>query len=142
MLIITSFSHYLQTQRQKNHCSLETATQIFVEHHTSHLKNATKLIKETMLNVYLFTTYRYDGKVAPSSSFFGCSHQGSPQRIFLLQLFLSTASSSVTSTSAMSYFTTSINLFLAFPVSSFLAIPSSASFSQYTHHLSSVGDHD
>ena len=35
-------------------------------------------------------------------------HQGLPQRIFLLQLFLSTVSSSVTSTSAMSSFTTSI----------------------------------
>ena len=31
--------------------------------------------------------------------------------------------------------------FLAFPISSFLATPSSASFSQYTHHLSSVGVH-
>ena len=29
--------------------------------------------------------------------------------------------------------------FYAFPVSSFLTVPSSASFSQYTHHLSSVG---
>ena len=44
------------------------------------------------------------------SSSFGFSHQGSPQRIFLLQLFLSTVSSCVTSTSAMSSFTTSINL--------------------------------
>ena len=36
-------------------------------------------------------------------------------------------------------FTTSINLL--FVVSSFLATPSSASFSQYTHHPSSVGVH-
>ena len=43
------------------------------------------------------------------------SHQGSPQRIFLLQLFLSTVSSSVTSTSAMSSFTTSINLLFGLP---------------------------
>ena len=42
-------------------------------------------------------------------------HQGSPQRIFLLQLFLSTVSSSVTSTSAMSSFTTSINLLFGLP---------------------------
>ena len=75
--------------------------------------------------------------LSPSSSF-GFSHQGSPQRIFHLQLLLSSISSSVTSTSAMSSFTTS---FLAFPVSSFLATPSSASFSQYTHHLSSVHVH-
>ena len=50
-----------------------------------------------------------------SSSSFGFSHQGSPQRIFLLQLFLSTVSSSVTSTSAMSSFTTSINLLFGLP---------------------------
>ena len=43
------------------------------------------------------------------------SHQGSPQRIFLLQLFLSTVSSSVASTSAMSSFTTSINLLFGLP---------------------------
>ena len=49
------------------------------------------------------------------SSSFGFSHQGSPQRIFFLQLFLSTVSSSVTSTSAMSSFTTSINLLFGFP---------------------------
>ena len=34
--------------------------------------------------------------------------------------------------------TACIHLLLAFPVSSFLAAPSSASFSQYTHNLSSV----
>ena len=50
-----------------------------------------------------------------TSSSFGFSHQGSPQRIFLLQLFLSTVSSSVTSTSAMSSFTTSINLLFGLP---------------------------
>ena len=50
-----------------------------------------------------------------SSSSFGFSHQGSPQRIFLHQLFLSTVSSSVTSTSAMSSFTTSINLLFGLP---------------------------
>ena len=42
------------------------------------------------------------------------------------------------STTAMSSFTTSINVLLLRPVSSFLATPSSASFSQYTNHLSSV----
>ena len=62
-----------------------------------------------------------------SSSSFGFSHQGSPQRIFLLQLFLSTVSSSVTSTSAMSSFTTSINLLFGlsrflFPGNSILSI--------------------
>ena len=67
-----------------------------------------------------FTTY-------PTSSSFGFSHQGSPQRICHLQLFLSSVSSSVTSISAMSSFTTSITSFLAFPVSSFLATPSSSS---------------
>ena len=50
-----------------------------------------------------------------SSSSFGYSHQWSPQRIFLLLLFLSTVSSSVTSTSAMSSFTTSINLLFGLP---------------------------
>ena len=50
-----------------------------------------------------------------SYSSFGFSHQGSPQRIFLLQLFLSSVSSSVTSTSAMSSFTTSINLLFGLP---------------------------
>ena len=50
-----------------------------------------------------------------SSSSFGFSYQGSPQRIFLLLLFLSTVSSSVTSTSAMSSFTTSINLLFGLP---------------------------
>ena len=70
-----------------------------------------------------------------SSSSFGFSHQGSPQLIIRRQLFLSSVFSSVTSTSAVSSFTTSINLFLAFHVSSFLATPS---FSQYTHHVSSV----
>ena len=61
----------------------------------------------------------------------GFSDQGSPQRIFHLQLFLSSVCSCVTSTSAMSSFIiTSINvLFKAFPVSSFLATTSSASFS-------------
>ena len=43
------------------------------------------------------------------------SHQGSPQRIFHLQLFLSSVPSSVTSTSAMSSFTTSINLLYGLP---------------------------
>ena len=43
------------------------------------------------------------------------SHQGSPQRIFNLQLLLSSASSSFTSTSAMSSFTTSINLLFGLP---------------------------
>ena len=78
---------------------------------------------------------------ASSSSYFGFSHQGSPQRIFLLRFCLPSVSSYVTSTSAMSSFTTSINLFLAFPVFYFLATPSSASVSQYTHHLSSVDVH-
>ena len=50
-----------------------------------------------------------------SSSSFGFSHQGSPQRIFFLQFLLSTVSSSVTSTSAMSSFTTSINLLFGLP---------------------------
>ena len=50
-----------------------------------------------------------------SSSSFGFAHQGSPQRIFLLRMFLSTVSSSVTSTSAMSSFTTSINLLFGIP---------------------------
>ena len=43
------------------------------------------------------------------------SHQGSPQRIFILQLLLSSASSSFTLTSAMSSFTTSINLLFGLP---------------------------
>ena len=51
-------------------------------------------------------TCLYGLETITSSSSFGLSHQGSPQRIFLLQLFLSTVSSSVTSTSAMSSFTT------------------------------------
>ena len=46
------------------------------------------------------------------SAFF---HQGSPQRIVHLQLLLSSASSSVTSTSAMSSFTISINLIFGLP---------------------------
>ena len=50
-----------------------------------------------------------------SSSSFGFSYQGSPQRIFFLQFLLSTVSSSVTSTSAMSSFTTSINLLFGLP---------------------------
>ena len=49
------------------------------------------------------------------SSSFGFSHQGSQQQIFLPQLFLSSVSSSVTSTSAMSSFTTSINLLFGLP---------------------------
>ena len=53
--------------------------------------------------------------IASSSSSFGFSHQGSPQRIFHLQLFLSSVSSSDTSTSALSSFTTSINLLLDLP---------------------------
>ena len=65
------------------------------------------------------------------------SHQGSPQRIFNLQLLLSSASSSFTSIRCPLSPTSS----LAFPASSFLATPSSASFSQYTHHLSSVHVH-
>ena len=61
------------------------------------------------------------------SSYFGFSRHGSPQRIFHLQLFLPSASSSVTSTTAMSSFTTSINLLLElprflFPYSSILGI--------------------
>ena len=43
------------------------------------------------------------------------SHQGSPQRIFHLQLLLSSVSSSVILTSAMSSFTTSINLLFGLP---------------------------
>ena len=46
-----------------------------------------------------------------------------------------------TSTSSMSSFTTSIHLLFGLPLSSFLATPSSASFSQYTHHHSSVHVH-
>ena len=46
---------------------------------------------------------------------FRLSHHGSPQRIFYLQLFLPSVSSSVTTTSAMSSFTTSINLFYGLP---------------------------
>ena len=53
--------------------------------------------------------------IATSSSSFGFSHQWSSQRIFLLQLCLSTVSSSITSTSAMSSFTTSINLLFGLP---------------------------
>ena len=49
------------------------------------------------------------------TSSFGYSHQGSPQQIFHLQLFLSSAPSSVTSTSAMSSFTTSINILFGLP---------------------------
>ena len=70
--------------------------------------------------------------------------QGSSQRIFHLQLFLSSISSSVTSTSAMSSFTTSINLIFClprfiFPGSSILSIllPISSSFLRtYPYHLS------
>ena len=57
----------------------------------------------------------YITKSVWSSSSFGFSHQGSPQRIFFLQFLLSTVSSSVTSTSAMSSFTTSINLLFGLP---------------------------
>ena len=39
----------------------------------------------------------------------------------------------------MSSLTTSIHLLLGIPVLSFLVPPSSASFSQYIHHLSSIG---
>ena len=49
------------------------------------------------------------------SSYFGLSHQGSPQPIFHIQLFLSSVSSSVTSTSATSPFITSINLLFGLP---------------------------
>ena len=49
------------------------------------------------------------------SSSFGFSLQGSPEQMFHLQLFLSSVSSSVTSTSAMSSFTTYRNLLLGFP---------------------------
>ena len=87
------------------------------------------------------TRFSTDTDECCSSSPFGFSHQGSPQRIFRLQLILSSVSSSVTSTYVMSSFTTSINLLFAFPVSSFLATTYSASFSQYTHHLSPVDVH-
>ena len=50
-----------------------------------------------------------------TSSSFGFFHQGSPQWIFHFQLFLSSASSSVTSTTAMSSLTTSINLLFGLP---------------------------
>ena len=83
-------------------------------------------------------THTHTLKCIYSSSSFGFSHQGSPQRIFHLHLFLYYyVSSSVTSASAMYSFIVSI---LAFPVSSVLATPSSASFSQYTHHSSSIHD--
>ena len=59
-----------------------------------------------------FNSGKYDFILLLLSAF---SHQGSPQRILLLQLFLSTVSSSVTSTSAMSSFTTSINLLFGLP---------------------------
>ena len=80
-----------------------------------------------------------------SSSSFGFSHQGSPQRIFLLQLFLSTVSSSVTSTSAMSSFTTSINLLFGIPhflfpgnsiLSILLPIDPSSFLRRWPYHLS------
>ena len=76
-------------------------------------------------------------------SSFSFSHQGLPHRIFLLQLFLASVSSSVTSTSAMSSFTSSINLLLGlprflFPVNSILSILLPI---YGVHHLSSVGDH-
>ena len=80
-----------------------------------------------------------------SSSFFGFSHQGSPQRIFHFQLFLSSVSSSVTSTSAMSSFATSINLLFGLPrfpfpgnsiLSTLLPIYPSSFLSTCSYHLS------
>ena len=63
----------------------------------------------------------------------------SPQQIFHLHLVLYSASSSVTSTTAMSSLTTMHKShFRPSSFSSFLASRSSASFSQYTHHLSSI----
>ena len=80
-----------------------------------------------------------------SSSSFGFSHQGSPQRIFHLQLLLSSVSSSVTPTSAMSSFTTPINLLFGLPrfvfpgnsiLSIILPIYPSSFLSTCPHHLS------
>ena len=72
------------------------------------------------------------------SSSVGSSTQRSTQRIFHFHSVFSSASSTVTSATAMSSLTSSINFHLGLPVSSFLAVPSSASFSQYIHHRSSV----
>ena len=77
-----------------------------------------------------------------SSSFFGFSHQGSPQRLFHLQLFLSSVSSFVTLTTALSSFTRSINLLFGLHRFFFSwHLSSSASFSRYTNRLSSVHVH-
>ena len=62
-----------------------------------------------------------------SSSSFGCSHQRSTQQIFRVHFVLSSASSSVNSTTAMSSLTESINLLqdhplFLFPGSSILSI--------------------
>ena len=62
-----------------------------------------------------------------SSSSFDFSRQGLPQRIFHLHSVLSSASSSVTSTTAMSSLTASVIVLL--DLYRFLAVPSSASFS-------------
>ena len=73
------------------------------------------------------------------------SHQGSPQRIFRIQLLLSSVSSSVTSTSVRSSFTTSINLLFGllrflFPgnsiLSTLLPIYPSSFLSTCPYHLS------
>ena len=68
-------------------------------------------MNDALLNTYQLIAFNTD----VTSSSFGFSHQGSPQRIFFLQFLLSTVSSSVTSTSAMSSFTTSINLLFGLP---------------------------
>ena len=71
------------------------------------------------------------------------SHQGSPQQICfqspVVPVLCILPRHIHGSTSAMSSFITSINLLFGLPFSSFLATPSSASVSQYNHHLSSVG---
>ena len=79
--------------------------------------------------VLLYATFpHYNCNLLPLSSFnFGFSRQGSPNRIFHLHLVLSSASSSVTSTTAMSSLNTSIYVLLVlprflFPGSSILSI--------------------
>ena len=88
-----------------------------------------------------FLAFKVDliAKTHSSSSSFGFSHQGSPQRIFFLQFLLSNVSSSVTSTSAMSSFTTSINLLFGLPRFLFppkVSIPSQSCLSCFLSKLS------
>ena len=85
----------------------------------------TVLCRVSMQPRVLINTYSSYSSSAPP--YFGFPHQGSPQRIFHLQLFLSSVSSSVPSTAAMSSVTTSKNLLFGlprflFPGSSILSI--------------------